>query len=101
MTSPLLHPQSRIDLETKDTETLGLILNYGTSLISNEIFFGQSRPTKMCSFQNTSIAALGELAHRLQRRTACNTSPPALSKIANGVWKRSNLRLLDLPINFH
>ena len=83
MTSPPL--QSRIDLKTKDTETLGLILNYGTSLISNEFFFGQSRPTKMCSFQNTSIAALGELAHRLQRRTAYNTSLPTLSKMADWV----------------
>ena len=26
---------------------------------------------------NTSLAAQGALAHRLQRRTACNTSPPA------------------------
>ena len=36
---------------------------------------------------NTSLAAPGALAHRLQRRTACNTSPPALSKMANGVPK--------------
>ena len=28
------------------------------------------------------LAAPGALAHRLQRRTACNTSPPALSKMA-------------------
>ena len=26
---------------------------------------------------NTSLAAPGALTHRLQRRTACNTSPPA------------------------
>ena len=26
---------------------------------------------------NTSLAVLGALAHRLQRRTACNTAPPA------------------------
>ena len=38
-------------------------------------------------FLNTSLAAPGELAHRLQRRTACNTSPPTLSKMADGVWK--------------
>ena len=34
---------------------------------------------------NTSLAAPGALAHRLQRRTACNTSPPTLSKMADGV----------------
>ena len=27
--------------------------------------------------EDTSLAAQGALAHRLQRRTACNTSPPA------------------------
>ena len=27
--------------------------------------------------QNTSLAAQGALAHRLQRRTACNAAPPA------------------------
>ena len=37
--------------------------------------------------ENTSLAAPGALAHRLQRRTACNTSPPAISKMANGVPK--------------
>ena len=37
--------------------------------------------------QNTSLAAPGALDHRLQRRTACNTSPPALSKMADGVSK--------------
>ena len=36
---------------------------------------------------NTSLAAPGALAHRLQRRTACNTSPPALSKMADRVPK--------------
>ena len=36
---------------------------------------------------NTSLAAKGALAHRLQRRTACNTSPPAESKMADRVWK--------------
>ena len=35
--------------------------------------------------RNTSLAAPGALAHRLQRRTACNTSPPTLSKMADGV----------------
>ena len=37
--------------------------------------------------KNTSLAAPGALAHRLQRRTACNTSPPAKSNMADGVWK--------------
>ena len=32
--------------------------------------------------QNTSLAAKGALAHRLQRRTACNTAPPEKSKMA-------------------
>ena len=27
--------------------------------------------------ENTSLAATGALAHRLQRRTACNAAPPA------------------------
>ena len=38
-------------------------------------------------YLNTSLAAPGALAHRLQRCTACNTSPPNLSKMADGVWK--------------
>ena len=38
-------------------------------------------------YKNTSLAAPGALAHRLQRRTACNTSPPNLSKMADGAWK--------------
>ena len=37
--------------------------------------------------ENTSLAAPGALAHRLQRPTACNTSLPALSKMADGVPK--------------
>ena len=37
-------------------------------------------------FANTSLAAPWALAHRLQRRTACNTSPPAEPKMADGVW---------------
>ena len=39
------------------------------------------------NYSNTSLAAPGALAHRLQRRTACNTSPPNLSKMADGAWK--------------
>ena len=31
---------------------------------------------------NTSLAAKGVLAYRLQRRTACNAAPPAKSKMA-------------------
>ena len=31
---------------------------------------------------NTSLAAPGALAHRLQRRNACNAVPPAKSKMA-------------------
>ena len=38
---------------------------------------------------NTSLAAPGALAHRVQCSTVCNTSPPSssLSKMANGVPK--------------
>ena len=43
----------------------------------------------------TSLAAKGALAQHVQRRTACNTSLPAESKMADG---SGNLRLLDLPI---
>ena len=42
---------------------------------------------KLSLGKNTSLAAPGALAHRLQRRTACNTSPPNLSKMADGAWK--------------
>ena len=50
--------------------------------------------------RNTSLVAPGALAHRLQRRTTCNTSPPALSKMVKASGIRSNLSLLDPPINF-
>ena len=36
---------------------------------------------------NTSLVAPGSFAHSLQRHTSCNTSPPAKSKMANGVLK--------------
>ena len=37
---------------------------------------------------NTSLAAKGALAHRLQRRTACNAAPRASGpQMADGVWK--------------
>ena len=42
---------------------------------------------KSLQIHNTSIAAPGALARRLQRRTACNTSLPTESKIADVVWK--------------
>ena len=32
--------------------------------------------------ENTSLAAKGAFAHRLERRTGCNSAPPAKSKIA-------------------
>ena len=38
-------------------------------------------------YKNTSLAAPGAFAHRLQRRTACNTSLPNLSKMADRAWK--------------
>ena len=38
-------------------------------------------------YSNTSLAAPGALAHRLQRRTACNTSQPNLSKMADRARK--------------
>ena len=68
--------------------------------------------------KDTSLAALGALAHRLQnpkwhRRTACNTSPPASmrpSKIQNGrqgppKWQKGSgkgcpLGFWALPSNF-
>ena len=47
-----------------------------------------------CNLKNTSLVAKGALAHHLQCCTACNTAPPAKSKMAargpkmvNGVWK--------------
>ena len=38
--------------------------------ISNQI-------SSVCCYLNTSLAAQGALAHRLQRRTACNAAPRA------------------------
>ena len=35
--------QSHLGLETKGTKTLGLVQNFGTCLVSDEIFFLQSR----------------------------------------------------------
>ena len=41
----------------------------------------------------TSLAVQGALAYRLQRCTACNTSPPALSKVGDGIrkWVKSQV----------
>ena len=39
----------------------------------------------LLSPENTSLVATGALAHRLQRRIACNTYPPTISKMADGV----------------
>ena len=44
---------------------------------------------KQENMKNTSLAAPGALAHRLQCRTACNTSPPAEPKMADEVQKPS------------
>ena len=59
-----------------------------------ELILYKGRANTSCSLRfskleyvNTSLAAPGALAHRLQRRTACNTSPPTLSKMADGVPK--------------
>ena len=38
---------------------------------------GKNTDQPRTQYMNTSLAAQGALAHRLQRRTACNTSPPA------------------------
>ena len=47
--------------------------------------------------KNTSLAAPGALAHRLQRRTACNTSPPNLSKMADRAWKYVKPYVIEPP----
>ena len=55
---------------------------------SYEVFLAKvmNKSWTICEkIMNTSLAAPWALAHRLQRRTACNTSPPALSKMADGV----------------
>ena len=57
---------------------------------ASNVLNSESEPR--CSYEvvlikNTSLVAPGALAHRLQRPTACNTSPPTLSKMADGVWK--------------
>jgi len=57
---------------------------------------------------NTSLAAPGALAHRLQRRTACNAAPPAKFKMAvsgpqngrRGLERCLPPRFLDILTNF-
>ena len=51
------------------------------------LFFTIITPPTTTPLENTSLAAPGVLAHRLQHRTACNTSLPTLSKMADRVQK--------------
>ena len=44
---------------------------------SDEHFFTHFNENINENEENTSLAAPGALAHRLQRRTACNAEPPA------------------------
>ena len=39
---------------------------------------------QLCVVFNISLSAPGALGHSLQRRTACNTSPPTISKMGIG-----------------
>ena len=47
---------------------------------------------------NASLSAPGQLAYGLRRRTFRNTSPPAKSKMADGVLKY--VKQKDPPVNF-
>ena len=52
-------------------------------LAKKVIFYHESLLYQMIeNLLNTSLAAKGALANRLQRRTACNAAPPAKSKMA-------------------
>ena len=53
------------------------------------------------NLKNTSLAAPGALAHRLQRRAACNATPPAKSKMA-ARGRQNGRRGLErcLPLGF-
>ena len=77
--------------------------------------FGKFSPRKMMEVlesertiltgKNTSLAAPGALAHRLQRRTACNAAPPATPlrpTYTPQIKKRRSLLYSNLgaPINF-
>ena len=59
------------------------------------IFLTTSLVLLLFLMQNTSLAVPGALAHRLQRRNACNTSPPNLSKMADGAWKYVKPYVID------
>ena len=52
--------------------------------------------------ENTSLAAPGALAHRLQRRTACKiqNGRQGAPKWQRGSRKVSNPRFLGVPVNF-
>ena len=54
------------------------------------------------AFYNTSLAAPGALAHRLQRRTACNAAPPASGPQngRRGLERGPILGYLALPSTF-
>ena len=81
------------------------VLSHSIDDILLETFVTLSNFLLLCQLlwtftKNTSLVAPGAPSHRLQRRTACNTKPPAISKMAEGSRNRSNHRLLDPPINF-
>ena len=62
-----------------------LLLDYLKNIIKLVTYIG-----------NTSLAAPGVLAHRLQRRTACKWAP----KWPTGSGKVSTPRFLGGPVNF-
>ena len=60
-----------------------LVINSYTPLefkhkLSSYKTLGSTIKTELENQQNTSLAAPGALAHRLQRRTACNTTEASL-----------------------
>ena len=57
---------------------------------------GEERKKKRKKKENTSLAAPGALAHRLQRRTACQWAPKWLM----GSGKVSSPRFWGAPVNF-
>ena len=56
-----------------------------------------TQPDLLITFQaNTSLAAPGALAHRLQRRTACNAAPPAAQhRLKNPKWPPVGPKMAD------
>ena len=69
--------------ETKTENKLGL----SSAKLSREKFGCLEIIFEVVFKDNTSLAPPGALAHRVQCRTVCNTSPPSSSKMANGVPK--------------